>query len=170
MTVPLIILAVCALLVGLVFGPTGLFERHLGHTLGFAEAGHEGGHSPGWTPYIGLTAGVLGLVLSYFMYAVPSTLPTTLSTRLGRLYEASRNKFYVDEAYEILFVKPTLIAAKIIAFIDVNIVDNLVLLTAWVPRLFGRELLGPFQNGLVQYYAALTALGVAGLLWILLLS
>jgi NADH-quinone oxidoreductase subunit L len=113
---------------------------------------------------------VLGLVLSYFMYAVPSTLPTTLSTRLGRLYEASRNKFYVDEVYEALFVKPTLIAAKIIAFIDVNIVDNLVLLTAWVPRLFGRELLGPCQNGLVQYYAALTALGLAGLLWILLLS
>jgi NADH-quinone oxidoreductase subunit L len=170
MTVPLIILAVCALLVGLVFGPTGLFERHLGHTLGFAEAGHEGGHSAGWTPLIGLTAGVLGLVLSYLMYAVPSTLPTILASRFGRLYEASLNKFYMDEVYEALVVKPTLIAAKIVTFIDVNVVDNLVRLTAWTPTLFGREILGPFQNGLVQYYAALTALGLAGLLWILLLS
>ena len=29
---------------------------------------------------------------------------------------------------------------------------------------FGRELLAPFQNGLIQFYAAVTALGVAGLL------
>ena len=37
------------------------------------------------------------------------------------------------------------------------------------PACFGRELLAPFQNGLIQFYAAVTALGVAGLLWILLL-
>ena len=42
--------------------------------------------------------------------------------------------------------------------------------TAWVPRLFGREVLAPFQNGLIQFYAAVTALGVTGLLWILLMS
>ncbi len=41
-------------------------------------------------------------------------------------------------------------------------------LTAWLPRLFGRQVLAPFQNGLIQFYAAVTALGVAGLLWYLL--
>ncbi len=38
--------------------------------------------------------------------------------------------------------------------------------TAWLPRSFGREVLAPFQNGLIQFYAAVTALGVAGLLLI----
>ena len=40
---------------------------------------------------------------------------------------------------------------------------------AWVPRIFGRELLWPFQNGLIQFYAGVTALGVAVLLMIFLL-
>ena len=42
-------------------------------------------------------------------------------------------------------------------------------LTAWIPRFVGRDLLAPFQNGLIQFYAAATALGVAFLLIILLL-
>ena len=38
MTVPLIILAVCALLVGFVFGPTGMFEHHLEQTHGLKRS------------------------------------------------------------------------------------------------------------------------------------
>jgi hypothetical protein len=67
-------------------------------------------------------------------------------------------------------VQPTLVAAKIVEFLDIYLVDGLVRLTSWVPRLIGREILGPFQNGLIQSYAAMTALGVALLLVILLLT
>jgi NADH-quinone oxidoreductase subunit L len=34
----------------------------------------------------------------------------------------------------------------------------------------GRDLLAPFQNGLIQFYAGVTALGVAALLLVLLLT
>jgi NADH-quinone oxidoreductase subunit L len=53
-------------------------------------------------------------------------------------------------------------------FIDEYIVDGLVRLTAWIPRFVGRDMLGPFQNGLIQFYAATTALGVTFLLIVLL--
>jgi NADH-quinone oxidoreductase subunit L len=171
MTIPLIILALGALIVGLAFGPTGLFEKHLHHTFGFERLTAVAHHAAGWsTPIIGLLAGLLGLGLSYALYAAPSPVPGQITARLGRLYRASLNKFYVDEFYEALVVRTTLGAAKVVEFLDTYLVDGLVQFTAWVPRLVGRELLGPFQNGLVQFYAAVTALGVAGLLWVLLLS
>ena len=48
-------------------------------------------------------------------------------------------------------------------------VDNFVRLAAWIPRAFGRYVLAPFQNGLIQFYAGVTALGVAGLLFVFIL-
>jgi NADH-quinone oxidoreductase subunit L len=172
MTIPLIILAVCAALVGIVFGPwTGWFEHHLHHTFQFTRLGALEHHATDLlTPAVGLLAGVLGLVLAFVLYAKPSPVPGRIAAGLGPLYRASLNKFYVDELYDALVVRTTLVAAKVVEFLDVYLVDGLVRLTAWVPRLVGRELLGPFQNGLIQFYAAVTALGVAGLLWIVLFS
>ncbi len=171
MTVPLMILAVCAALVGLMFGPTGMFEHHLEHTFGFEQLPRFEHHVSDWlTPVVGTLVGVLGLGLSYLLYGNPSPIPGQIARRLGPLYRASLNKFYVDEFYTATVIRATLVAAKIVEFFDVYFVDGLVRLAAWVPRVFGRELLAPFQNGLVQFYAGVTALGIAALLWILLLS
>ena len=178
MTVPLYILAVCALLVGLVFGPGlpvvgphHMFEHQIDKSLGFEEIPHNAEavvESLTWL--IGLTAGLLGIGLGYLMYGRPSLIPDMLSSRMKPLYQASLNKFYVDEIYEWIVVAPTLIAAKVSEFIDIYLIDGLVRVTAWIPRVFGRDVLAPFQNGLIQFYAAITALGVACLLWILLLA
>ena len=162
MTIPLIVLAVCALLVGLVFGPTHWFEHHLEKTFQFEHLRHLAHHATDWaTPIIGLLAGLLGIGLSYLIYAAPSPLPGRLAAGLGPLYRASLNKFYVDEIYDAAVVRTTLVLAKISEFLDIYLVDGLVRFASWVPRLVGREVLGPFQNGLIQFYAAVTALGVA---------
>ncbi len=172
MTVPLMILAVCATLVGLIFGPTHLFEHHLEKTFAF-ESLPEMVHvsEPLYaTPLIGLGAGLLGIALSYALYFKPSPIPGRIARTLGPLYQASLDKFYIDELYDATVIRATLIAAKVSEFLDIYLVDGLVRLTAFMPRMVGKEVLGPFQNGLIQFYAAVTALGVAGLLWILLLS
>jgi NADH-quinone oxidoreductase subunit L len=171
MTVPLYVLAACAALAGIVFGSTGLFEHHLAKTFGFEGLGHVSGHlSAGLTPWIGTLAGILGIGLSYFLYANPSPIPALIASRLGPLYRASLGKFYVDEFYGSVVVRPTLVAAKAAELVDEYLIDGLVRLVSWIPRIVGRELLGPFQNGLIQFYAAVTALGVAALLWILLFN
>ena len=182
MTVPLMILAVCAVLVGLVFGASGLFERHLEKTFAFedliprsihrAEAAHAGpAHAPaGATPYVGVLAGVLGIGLAYVLYASPSPIPGRVASTFGRAYRASLNKFYVDEMYGALILKPLAWTTTITQFLDDYVVRGLVLAVSWVPRIIGRYMLAPFQNGLVQFYAGVTAAGVVLLLWILLLN
>jgi NADH-quinone oxidoreductase subunit L len=171
MTVPLVILAACAFLVGMLFGPTKIFEHHLEKSFGFESLPQAAEHGAGLaTPLIGLAAGLLGLGLSYLFYANPSPWPAKVASAVGPLYRWSLNKFYVDELYVAFVVRPLLFLARVVEWVDLYLVDGLVRLTAWVPRIVGRELLGPFQNGLIQFYAAVTALGVAGLLWLLLLS
>ena len=169
MVYPLVVLAVCAALAGLVFGPTHLFEHHLERTLGFESLAQEA-HAAGWlTPLLGTLAGALGLGLSYLMYAQPSPLPSRFAERLGPLYRASYAKFGIDTLYDWIVIRPTLALAATAEFLDHYLVDGLVRGVSWAPRLFGRDVLGPFQNGLIQFYAAATALSVAVLLMIFLL-
>jgi NADH-quinone oxidoreductase subunit L len=169
MTIPLIILAAGAVLVGLLFGPTHLFEHQLEKTLGFEALGDVQLHADVLTMVVGSLVGLLGLALSAMLYAQPSTLPGRLAAQFGALYRASYEKFHVDEFYEAAFVRPLWLVAKICAFLDQNLVDALVTGIAWIPRLFARAFLAPLQNGLVQFYAGVMALGVAILLTFLML-
>lgn len=178
MTVPLMILAGFALLAGLAFGPwTGQFEHHLSMTEGLhahavVEHGHEAAeHGPDYASMaLGSAAGLLGIALAWFFYARPNPLPKKLASLLGgRPYRWSLNKFGVDDAYEIAIVRPTRGLAAVCAFFDEYVVQGLVEFVAAIPRYVGKYKLGPLQNGLLQYYAAVTALSVVGLLLILLL-
>jgi NADH-quinone oxidoreductase subunit L len=174
MTIPLIVLAVGAVSVGFVFGFPGhsLFEHHLSHTLGFEALGHpEHAHGYDWaTAVVGSIAGIVGIALAWLLYGHPSPVPAQLARQLGPLYQASYNKFWVDEIYDRAVIRPLWMLAAVFAFLDENLVHGLVRATAWMPRIFGREVLAPFQNGLIQFYALVTAAGVAVLLLILLRS
>jgi NADH-quinone oxidoreductase subunit L len=168
MWIPLVILAVCALGVGAFFGLTGLFAHHVEHSPGLAEP--EGfHHSFDWfTATVSTVAALVSLGLSYLCYGLRSRVPAQIATQIKPLYLASLNKFYVDEIYTKIVVGPVKFLANVAEFFDIVVVDNLVRLGAFIPRAFGRYVLGPFQNGLIQYYAAVTALSVAGLLFVFL--
>ncbi len=103
------------------------------------------------------------------MYAEPSPIPGQLADRLKPLYEASLDKFQVDELYEWLIARPTRGIAILCEFLDVYVVERLVVGVAKLPAIFGRGVLAPYQNGLIQFYAAVSALSLAVLLLILLL-
>jgi NADH-quinone oxidoreductase subunit L len=177
MTIPLLVLAGFTILIGLIClvagpffgGTTAWFADHLTATLGFEGLGHEE-HGFSWpTAILGTIAGLGGIVLSYVMYAEPSPLPGRLAERFRPLYEASLHKFYVDEIYEWAIVRPIRALATVCEFLDDQLVDRLVLGVARFPRFVGRERLAGLQNGLVQFYAAFSALSVAVLLFLLLL-
>jgi NADH-quinone oxidoreductase subunit L len=173
MTVPLIILAACALLVGLIYGPlTGWFHHHIIEgTPMFEPLQAAASHGLDWASMgIGTVAALAGLAISWMWYGTRSPSPGHFARAAGPLYRASLHKFGVDEIYTALVIKPTWILATISKFFDIYVIDGLVRLFAWLPRFVGREILSPFQNGLVQFYAAVTALSVACLLLILLLT
>ena len=111
----------------------------------------------------------MGIGLAYRFYAAESPVPGQLAQRFRPLYEASLNKFYVDEVYDWVAVKATKALAVVCEFLDIYLVDQLVIGIAKLPRKFGKDLLAGYQNGLIQFYAAISALGVAVLLFILLL-
>ncbi|MGC8641850.1 MAG: NADH-quinone oxidoreductase subunit L, partial [Isosphaeraceae bacterium] len=169
MTYPLIILAGCAVLVGMMFGPTGLFEHHLHHTLSFETLGHEEHGFDAVTAVVSTLAALAGIALAWRLYKEPSEAPARLAARFRPLYLASLNKFYVDEFYDWVVVKTTRGIAIFCEFLDVYLVDQLLVLgVARLPRKLARDMLARYQNGLLQYYAAVSALGVAVLLWVLL--
>jgi NADH-quinone oxidoreductase subunit L len=169
MTIPLIVLAVGALVVGGLFGLTHWFEHLLELTPGLKPEEHGGEHGFDFvTATVGTLVGLLGLGLSYALYAKPSPIPARLADRLGPLYRASLHKFYVDEFYAAAIVWPTRFLASTADFLDKFLVEGLVQGVAWVPRLVGKHVLGPIQNGLIQYYAAVTALSIGALLLALL--
>jgi NADH-quinone oxidoreductase subunit L len=168
MTYPLFVLAGCAILVGLLFGSTGWFEHHLERTLAF-EALRHGPHPFDWmTALVSTIVGLGGIALAYWLYAQPSPIPAQLATRFARLYRASLNKFYVDEIYGWVPIGLTRALAVVCDVLDAYAVDKLVRVIAGFPRKLSKDLLAGYQNGLLQFYAAASAVGVAVLFFVLL--
>ena len=165
LTYPLIALAVCAALVGVVFGPFGGFEHHLEKTAGFGHAEGALEHSFDWlTATLGTLVGLLGLGLSYVMYANDtriSPIPARLAGQLRPLYQASVAKFGIDELYTAGLVWPTRFLGQAADFFDKFVVDGLVRTVAWFPRMLGEQVFARIQNGLIQYYAAVTVLSLS---------
>lgn len=173
MTVPLWVLAVGAVFAGIAVGPTELLGNFLDEhwmrqafptMLAFA-----GEHSYDWLLMI--ASGVIALVsiwVAYVFYVQKPMLPVALAFKLRGLYELSRNKFYIDEIYEALLVGPLQGLAWLMRVLDQYLIDGLVDLFAQVPAAVG-YLLRPVQNGLVQFYALLMALGLGGFLLAVLL-
>jgi NADH-quinone oxidoreductase subunit L len=78
------------------------------------------------------------------------------------------NKFYVDEVYEVLIVKPLLGMSDLIAkVIDPKIFDGFINLNVWA-YLRSAGLFAKLQNGKVRYYALYILVGVSAMSYYML--
>jgi NADH-quinone oxidoreductase subunit L len=168
MTYPLMVLAAGAVFAGIVLGPTHLFERFLENhwmepAFPHAIQAPEGMDSPfNWGVMLLSSAfALIGIGVAWWMYVRVPALPAQLARALATAYELSRNKFYLDELYEAFIVGPMTALAHVLRIFDQYILDGIVDLIGQLPAYIG-FLLRPAQNGLVQFYALLMALGVAG--------
>jgi NADH-quinone oxidoreductase subunit L len=173
MTWPLRVLAVGAVLIGVALGPTGVLADFLHEkwTQAFPErllpAHVEHRHNVVLMVLSSLVV-LAGIALAYLFYVKKPMLPLALAFKMRGLYEMSRNKFYLDEIYIAFFVKPLQGLAWLARVLDQYLIDGLVDLVAQVPAFVG-YLFRPLQNGLVQFYALLMALGLGGFLLSVLL-
>jgi NADH-quinone oxidoreductase subunit L len=158
MTIPLIILAVFALGIGAVVGPTHLFagwlERPKTPFFPKLEEQEVNIGVMGGSIVFGLT----GIAVAWFMYVKRPEFPGKLAAAIQGLYQLSLNKFFVDEIYGGMVARVQGFAEFCRTF-DQGVVDGLVDLTGEVPRLFG-SLFRPVQNGLLQFYALAMMLGL----------
>ena len=171
MTVPLVLLAVPAALLGLVAGwpPEGGWIYGFLEPV-FFELEHEEFHwlgSGGLLMLISLVVVLLGIAVAYRLYVSHVEAPDRLARRLPRAYTASLNKLYMDEVYEVVPIRSTLATASWLwTFIDVKVIDGAVNGMAALWELFG-ERLRPLQTGRVQNYALYTLIGMLILLVVL---
>ncbi len=56
--------------------------------------------------------GLLGIALAYWFYIVTPALPVRLATRFAPIYRFLLNKWYFDELYDFLFVRPAFWLAR----------------------------------------------------------
>ncbi len=66
-------------------------------------AAHKG---PEWVGALPLVVGLLGIALAYVFYKYRPRLPAAWAETLGPLYQLIFRKYYFDELYDILFVRP----------------------------------------------------------------
>jgi NADH-quinone oxidoreductase subunit L len=164
-TTPLIILAVLSILTGYLGIPS--FLEPIFQTGGEPAVPHG---SDGLMIMAAATAmGLIGMAAAYYMYVLNPDLPERLARQWGSLYRGSLNKWYVDEAYDRLFVRPTLAAAsKLWKHVDVHVIDGTVNGIARAIT-WGGWLLRLVQSGQTQHYALAMALGIVVLTAYLLL-
>ena len=163
MLVPLMILAVLSVIGGLV-GIGNRFEHFLEPVFGIGvAAGEAASHGTELLLMgISITVAVLGFILAYLLYVSKPYLPQQIADGLNGFYTAVLNKYYVDELYAKLFVKPLIDGSTTILWqgVDRKVIDDTVNNAADGARHVSDEV-RHMQSGNVRSYAGWIAAGSA---------
>ncbi len=171
-TWPLRILAVLSLIAG-VIGIERLYEHwFLGEPM---EPSNNTFFQQLFAPFIeapvaacfGLLALGIGFIGAYLLYAKAEKDP--LPEKLGAFSRAMRNRFYIDEIYEATFIRLHDTLAAIAAGLD-WILENGVIGLVRGGTSLSAVVLRQLQNGNLQTYAFLFAIGVAFVLYLVLVK
>jgi NADH-quinone oxidoreductase subunit L len=168
MLVPLMILALLSLIGGFV-GLGNRFEDFLAPVLGSgtAEAAGEAASHATELLLMAVSVGLalLGAWLAYVLYVSKPYLPQKIADGLGRFYEAVVNKYYVDEFYAKLFVKPLVDGSTTILWqgVDRKVIDDSLNSAADGARQVSDQV-RHMQSGNLRSYAGWIAAGTAVML------
>jgi NADH-quinone oxidoreductase subunit L len=164
-TVPLLILSLFSILSGYLGIPSFL------EPVFSTDGGHAQGHgAAGLGIMVAATLmGLAGIAGAYYVYVLNPHLPDQFAAQWENLYRGSLNKWYVDETYDRLFVRPTFSAAsELWKRVDVAVIDGAVNGVARAVA-SGGWLLRLVQSGQTQHYALAMAAGIVVMVTMLLL-
>jgi NADH-quinone oxidoreductase subunit L len=167
MLAPLVILALLSTIGGFV-GLGNRFEHFLAPVFqsSISEIAQEAGEASKSTErslmVASVLAGLLGWGLAYVLYLRLPYLPARIAHSLGSLYRAVANKYYVDELYALLFVKPVVEGSTEILWhgVDQGVIDATVNNSADSARHVSDNL-RHMQSGNLRSYAGWVAAGGA---------
>jgi NADH-quinone oxidoreductase subunit L len=175
MTVPLLLLAVGALVTGFVFhlqllGPD--WHAFWGNSIRIAANNHvlaDMEDLPEWVALAPLVLGLLGIATAYLLYMIAPGIPARLAAAVPWLYRFLLNKWYFDELYNAVFVRPTIWLARLLWQVgDVTIIDGIANGIASVTE-DGSAQVVRVQNGSIAVYAFAMLIGLVLLVSIFLL-
>ncbi|HYM76007.1 MAG TPA: NADH-quinone oxidoreductase subunit L [Candidatus Dormibacteraeota bacterium] len=166
MLIPLIVLAVLSLFGGFV-GWGNHFQHFLEPVFGGGETTAEAASSLTEKLLMGVSVLVAaaGWLLAYVLYCARPELPQKIAASLGSFYDAVLNKYYVDEIYAKLFVKPLVDGSTSILWqgVDRKVIDDTVNNAADGARHISDEV-RHMQSGNLRSYAGWIAAGAAVLI------
>jgi len=80
---------------------------------------------PLWVDATPTVVGLLGIAVAYLMYIANPLLPVRLAQSFGGIYRFLLNKWYFDELYGVIFVRPAIALARLFWQVgDVTIIDG----------------------------------------------
>lgn len=155
MSIPLIILAIGSVIAGY-FSVPHFLEPVVGKPT--VTLPHE---QERFVMAMSILAGVVGIFIAWYIYILKPSTSEVLTKKFSGLYRILWNKYYVDELYHFVFVRPTLwLADKFIErFTDIRLIESVV---NGVPNLIYRVsgCIKGFQTGLLQQYAIFMIVGI----------
>jgi len=166
MTIPLGILAFFSTIAGFIGLPV-VFGEKLNRFNQFLEPVMKPGPEPHlsiqteWLLIlISVAIALLGIYIAYIFYIKKPQTPHQLNAKFPYIYKLLYNKYYVDEIYNAVFVKPTVRGSEIIYDnFDLKVIDGAVNGSASVTGLSGK-ILSYLQTGLIKDYALVFLFGV----------
>jgi NADH-quinone oxidoreductase subunit L len=193
MLVPLVILAVLSLVGGWVGIPGSLggenhFDKFLGPVFRSSTPSVNADHvqpgeaappeqtTEGTEPKTGhsteiiftgisVGAGLLGLVLAWLLYGRRTDLPDRIAASIHGLYSAVAHKYWIDELYAWLFVRPLIAISGVVFWrgIDQGVIDAALNGSADGARELSDEV-RHMQSGNLRSYAGWIAVGAAAMI------
>jgi NADH-quinone oxidoreductase subunit L len=168
MLIPLYVLAVGAILAGFMF--KGYFIGHeykefWAGAVADNEIMHLFHEVPKWVVWSPFVAMVLGFALAWLFYIRDTAIPKNLAERHEPLYKFLLNKWYFDELYDLIFVRPAMWLGRFLwkkgdgMIIDGFGPDGVASVVTDVTRGVMR-----LQTGYLYHYAFAMMIGIAALI------
>ncbi|MCP5369081.1 MAG: NADH-quinone oxidoreductase subunit L [Rickettsiaceae bacterium] len=79
-------------------------------------------HLPLLVEMLPLISGIVGMFIGYVIYR--KNFYQKISVNFGKIYDLLKNKFYIDELYQIIFVRLSDILARICEYWDQKVIDK----------------------------------------------
>jgi NADH-quinone oxidoreductase subunit L len=175
MTVPLAVLAFFAVAAGYIGLPAvlgdkaDLFGRFLAPVFANVPEPTPGPGTEWILMLLSAAAALMGVTAAYVLYVKNPRIPHALISRFPALYTIVNRKYYVDEAYGVVFVRPLVRGGEVIFdHFDKRVVDGALNGAAAAAGAAGKGL-GLLQTGLIKEYALAFLIGAVLFLGFLLM-
>ena len=175
MAIPLIVLAVLSIFGGYIGVPefmgqvvgihdSNFFDKFVSTSILLDGTRHIGHHLLGhWTLVaFSIVAALLGILIALYLYLIkPSSADKIAENEaIKPVYEGSLNKWYVDELYDYIIVRPFTYIAEQASSFDQRFIDGAVNGVASLLKEMALTLQAA-QSGALRSYASLMAIGAA---------
>jgi NADH-quinone oxidoreductase subunit L len=172
--VPLVILAIGAIFAGFLF--KDLFIGHGGENYFWSDSIKflkplSTEHPPLWFLLLTPCLVLLSIPISYYLFVKNKALPNTIAEINRPLYKFLINKWYFDELYETIFIKPSKkLGLFLWKFCDGKIIDGFGPdgISSFIKKCSIKA--NKFQSGFIYQYAFVMLLGFSALLTFLIVK